>query len=77
MLFATTWVNLEIIILSEVNQTEKYISYIIYMWILKKSDTSEVIYKIENRLTDMENTLMVARAERLGRIHTTVYKRDN
>ena len=36
MPFAATWMDLEIIILSEVNQTEKDISYdITYMWNLK------------------------------------------
>ena len=37
MPFAATWMDLEIIILSEVIQTEKNISYdITYMWNLKK-----------------------------------------
>ena len=35
MLFATTWMDLEIVILSEVNQTEKDKYYIPYMWNLK------------------------------------------
>ena len=37
MLFAVTWMDLEIVILSEVSQTEKEIPYgITYMWNLKK-----------------------------------------
>ena len=48
MPFAATWMDLEIIILSEVSQTEKdKYQYITYMWNLKKNDTDELIYKIE------------------------------
>ena len=37
MPFAATWMDLEIVILSEVSQTEKEISYdIAYMWNLEK-----------------------------------------
>ena len=37
MPFAATWMDLETVILSEVRQTERYISYdITYMWNLKK-----------------------------------------
>ena len=37
MLFAAKWMDLEIIILSEVNQTERQISYdTTYMWNIKK-----------------------------------------
>ena len=43
--FAATWVDLEIIILSEARQRQ--ISYdIAYMWNLK-NDTNELIYKTE------------------------------
>ena len=47
--FAETWMALEIIILSEVSQTEKrQISYdITYMWNLKKNDINELICKTE------------------------------
>ena len=57
MLFAATWMDLEIMILSELSQRQ--ISYIIYMWNLKKG-TNELTYKTE-RVTDVENKLMVTR----------------
>ena len=37
MPFAATWMDLEIIILSKVSQTEKDKYHIIYMWNVKKS----------------------------------------
>ena len=47
MPFATTWMDLEIIILSEVSQT-KTVSYdTIYMYVESKNDTNELIYKTE------------------------------
>ena len=52
MSFAATWMDLEIIILSEVNQTEKGKYYMIIIHMLNlKYDTNELIYKT-NRLTD-------------------------
>ena len=49
MPFAATWMDLEIIILSEVSQTEKdkYHYDTTYMWNLKKNDTNELIHKPE------------------------------
>ena len=44
--FPTTWMDLEIIILREVSQTEKGKYYITYMWDLK-NNTNELIYKIQ------------------------------
>ena len=42
--FATTWMSLEDIMLSEISQTEKDILYVItYMWNLKNK-TNEYIY---------------------------------
>ena len=46
MPFAATWMDLEIIILSEVNQTEKNKYHITYMWNLNY-DTNDLIYKRE------------------------------
>ena len=51
MPFAATWIDLEMIILSEVSQTEKdkyhMISLICGILKKKKSDTNEFIYKTE------------------------------
>ena len=60
--------NLEIIILSEVSQTEKekdkYHMILLICRIQKKKDTNELIYKTE---TDSENELMVTGGrDRLG-----------
>ena len=58
MPFAATWMDLEIIILSEVSQRQ--ILYdITCMWNLKHN-TNESIYKTEADSTDIENRLMVA-----------------
>ena len=51
------------------------------MWNLKINDTNELAYKTE-RLTDLENKLMVASGEGIVRefginIYTTIYKTDN
>ena len=48
MPFAATWIDLEIIILNEVSQTEKDKYHMIsHMWNLIKNDTNELIYKTE------------------------------
>ena len=49
MPFTTTWMDLEIIILSEVSQTEedKYHMISLICGILKKKDTNELIYRTE------------------------------
>ena len=41
MLFAATWMDLEIITLSEVRSKRQTLYDIIYMWNLKKKDTNE------------------------------------
>ena len=64
MPFAATWMQLEIIILSEVSQREKdkYHTISLIYGILKNY-TNELIYKT-NRLRDIENKLMVTKGER-------------
>ena len=49
MPFAATWMDLEIVILSEVKSNrEGAVSYdITYIWNLKRNDTNEAIYKAE------------------------------
>ena len=49
MPFAATWMDLEIIIPSEVSQTEKnkYHMILLICEIYKKKDTNELIYKTE------------------------------
>ena len=53
MPFAATWMNLEIIILSEVRKRQ--ISYdIAYMWNLKKNETNELTYKTKKHKTQQK-----------------------
>ena len=49
MPFAATWMDLEVIILRLVSQTERQVSHdIIHMWnLIFKNDTNELIYKTE------------------------------
>ena len=65
MPLVATWIQLEILILSEVSQKERQLPYdITYMQNLKY-DTSEPIYQTE-RLTYMENRLVVAKGREVG-----------
>ena len=59
MPFAATWMDLEIVILSEVKEKYCMISFIIL-----KNGTNELIYKTE---TDSENDLIVTMGEGWGR----------
>ena len=61
MSFAATWMDLEIVILSEVSQTQKDKYYIAYMWNLKKKGTNEPYLQSRSRVTDVDNKLMVTR----------------
>ena len=65
MPFAATWLDLEMIILSEVSQTKTNIIWYHLYVESKKNDTNELIQN-RNRPTDVENKLMVAEGERVG-----------
>ena len=56
MPFTATWMDLEIITLSEVSQTERQIYDITYMWNLKYH-TNEFIYKTEIGLQTSKTNL--------------------
>ena len=66
MPFTATWMQLEIIILSEVSQKEKDISYdITYMWTLK-CGTDKAIYKIETNSQPERTDLWLPRGNGEG-----------
>ena len=62
MPFTVTWTDLEMIILSEV-RARAILYDILCMQNLKRNDTSELIHKT-NKLTDLENNLMVTKGAR-------------
>ena len=64
MTFAPTWMDLKIIILSEVRQRKTNTVLTRNL----KNDTNELIYKTD-RLTDLENKLMFTKWERRGEGH--------
>ena len=69
MPFAATWMDLGIIILSEVSQTERQMSYdITPMWNLKHYNKSTCLQN-RNRLIDTGNKLMVTKGEGGGGIN--------
>ena len=55
--FAATWIDLKMIILSEVNQRERWIYDFIYMWNLKKKYKWANLQN-RNKLTDLENKVI-------------------
>ena len=63
MPFAATWINLEIIILSELSHTKNYKYGITYMCNLKY-DTNELIYKIDSQI---QKTILWIPKEKVGR----------
>ena len=63
MTFAATWMELEIVVLSEVSQTRQIQYDIAYMWNLKKIEQMNS-FKIRSRVTDVENKLMVTTGEK-------------
>ena len=60
MPFTATWMQLEIIMLSEISQKEKVKYTISHMWNLKYG-TNESIYINRNRVTDIENRDVAAK----------------
>ena len=62
MLFVTTWMDTEILILSKPDKDKHDITF---MWNLKY-DTNKVIYKTEID-SDLENKLMVTKGESEGK----------
>ena len=68
MLFEATGMDLEIITLTEVVR-QRQIPYDLTYWWNIKYDTNELTYKTKNRLTDIENKLMVTKGEKRGGRH--------
>ena len=62
LIFTTTWKNMKDIILSEISQTKTNTYDLTHTWnlFLKKSQ----IHRNRNRLTDIENRLVVAKGRR-------------
>ena len=83
MPFAATWMDLEIIILSEVSQTKTNIWHHLYVESNFKKWYKWTYLQNRNRLTDIENKLMVTKGETGGggginqelgmNIHTLLY----
>ena len=65
MPFAETWVDLEIIILSEASQREKDKYVFIFMWTLKKWHKLTYLQN-RNRLTQKTNLVKQERRDKLG-----------
>ena len=64
MPFAATWMDLEIIILSELSQTEKDKYHIISLICgIKKSDTNELIYKTETDSQTLKTNLWLPKGK--------------
>ena len=64
MPFAETWVDLEIIILSEASQREKDKYVFIFMWTLKKMTRINLFTK--QKQTHIENKLTVSETRKEG-----------
>ena len=65
MPLAITWMDLEIIILSEVSQTERQSYDITYMWNLKNS-TNELIYETETDSQTQKTNLWLPKGKAVG-----------
>ena len=63
MPFAATWMDLEMITLSEVSQRQ--VSYdITYMWHLKQNDSNEFIYNTEIDVHTKKRSLWIPKGDR-------------
>ena len=63
MPFAATWMDLEMITLSEVSQRQ--VSYdITYMWHLKQNDSNEFIYNTEIDVHTKKRNLWIPKRDR-------------
>ena len=68
MPFTATWMELEIIIVSEVNQRAKEKYHMTSLTCVKEKKKIQMkLFTDRNRLKDFKNKLMVAKGERLGR----------
>ena len=70
--FAATQMDPEIIIASEISQTERPIPYITYMWNVKY-DPGELLYRNRNRPTHTENSVVAAAEEDRGSLGLGVW----
>ena len=68
MPFAATWMDLEIIILGEISQTEKdkYPMILLFCGILKKNDTNKLIYKTEIDPQTQKTNLWLPKGKGVG-----------
>ena len=66
MLFAATWMDLEIIILSEVSQTEKDNIIWYHLYVESKKQYKWTYLQNRNRLTGIENKLTVTKGDSEG-----------
>ena len=64
MPFAATWMDLEIIILSELGQTKTNILW--YQLYVESKKMMQIKLPNRKRLTDIQNKLMVTKGERVG-----------
>ena len=83
---AATWMGLEIVILSEVSQTEKEKYHMTFLTCKGQKEMKQMNLQKRNRPTDLENKLMVVGGRTGGRdsqevwsghVHAAVFKMDN
>ena len=62
MPFAATWMDFDLVVLSEVSQTQKDKYHVTNMWNLKKEGGKMNFLQNRSRVTDVEHKLTVIRA---------------